>query len=76
MHLRGFYSTTFSNIWSLCIILILGSPVGRILSGGWSSLMYACDYGDSGLVNLLLKNGADTKTQIGNKYYHQSLMRE
>ena len=45
-------------------ILAEGFPVNKILSGGWNLLMYACDYGVCDIVTLLLKSGADAKTQI------------
>jgi ankyrin repeat protein len=42
-----------------------GFPVNKVHKSGWNSLMYACDYGSVDVVALLLKYGADSKTQIG-----------
>ena len=44
---------------------ITGFPVDSILTGGWTLLMYACNYGVADVVSLLLKSGADAKMQIG-----------
>lgn len=47
------------------LYLFSGFSVGRVLAGGWTSLMYASEYGVSDVVNLLLDFGADAKAQIG-----------
>ena len=48
--------------------------MNRVHKSGWNSLMYACDYGSVDVVALLLKNGADAKTQIGNPLLEKNII--
>lgn len=43
----------------------VGVCVDKVLIGGWTPLMLACDYGLDDMVKLLLKEGANPNTQIG-----------
>ena len=48
---------------SLCFLI--GFDINKVLTSGWTALMYACDYGVNDVIKLLLESGADSKTEIG-----------
>ena len=43
----------------------IGFHVDRVLMGGWTPLMHACDYGHDDIVKILLREGSNPNTQIG-----------
>ena len=46
-------------------VFTVGFDVNSVLKGGWTALMYACEYGNQAIIQLLLERGANPNSHKG-----------